>query len=40
VVRPVVGGQDATVPAPFGEPPVFYLASSEFAGLFAGLRNL
>jgi alpha-glucosidase len=34
------GGQDATVPAPFGEPPVFYRAGSEFTGLFAGLRNL
>jgi alpha-glucosidase len=35
-----IGGQDATVPAPFGEPPVFYRASSEYTALFAGLRNL
>jgi sulfoquinovosidase len=34
------GGQDATVPAPFGEPPVFYRAASGFAELFAGLRNI
>ncbi|GEO13805.1 alpha-glucosidase [Microvirga aerophila] len=38
--RTFAGGQDATVPAPFGEPPVFYRSASEFAGLFAGLRNL
>ena len=38
--RTFPGGQDATVPAPFGEPPVFYRASSDFAELFAGLRNL
>ncbi|UVF18092.1 alpha-glucosidase [Microvirga terrae] len=34
------GGQDATVGAPFGEPPVFYRTGSEFAELFAGLRKL
>ena len=34
------GGQDVTVPAPFGEPPVFYRAGTEFAELFAGLRRL
>jgi alpha-glucosidase len=35
-----VGGQDVTVPAPFGEPPVFYRSGSEFKELFAGLRSL
>ncbi|WP_114946061.1 alpha-glucosidase [Microvirga calopogonii] len=35
-----LGGQDVTVPAPIGEPPVFYRATSEFADLFAGLRNV
>ena len=34
------GGRDATVGAPFGEPPVFYRTGSEFAELFAGLRKL
>ncbi|EIM28674.1 alpha-glucosidase [Microvirga lotononidis] len=34
------GGQDVTVPAPFGEPPVFHRTVSEFAELFAGLRTL
>jgi sulfoquinovosidase len=34
------GGQEATVQAPFGQPPVFYRAGSEFAELFAGLRTL
>jgi len=34
------GGRDATVPAPFGQPPVFYRAGSRFAELFAGLRAL
>lgn len=34
------GGQDVTVPAPFGEPPVFYRSGSEFKELFAGLRSL
>jgi alpha-glucosidase len=35
-----VGGQEVTVEAPFGQPPVFYREGSEFADLFAGLRNL
>ena len=30
--RTFAGGQDATVPAPFGEPPVFYRAASGFRG--------
>jgi len=34
------GGQEATVPAPFGQPPVFYRAGSAFTELFSGLRNL
>jgi alpha-glucosidase len=34
------GGRDVTVPAPFGQPPVFYRAGSRFAELFAGLRTL
>jgi len=33
------GGQDVTVPAPLGEPPVFYRAGSTFERLFADLRN-
>ncbi|NBJ10534.1 alpha-glucosidase [Microvirga arsenatis] len=33
------GGQEVTVPAPLGEPPVFYRAGSTFASLFADLRN-
>ncbi len=36
----LAGGQDVTVQAPFGQPPVFYRAGSEFAELFAGLRAL
>ncbi|MGF9759887.1 alpha-glucosidase [Microvirga sp. 0TCS3.31] len=35
-----VGGRDVTVPAPFGQPPVFYRAGTRFADLFAGLRTL
>jgi alpha-glucosidase len=31
------GGQDATVAAPFGQPPVFYRAGSSDAALFAGI---
>jgi len=34
------GGRDVTVPAPFGQPPVFYRAGSRFSDLFAGLRAL
>ncbi len=34
------GGRDVTVPAPFGQPPVFYRAGSQFEELFAGLRKL
>jgi alpha-glucosidase len=34
------GGQDVTVQAPIGQPPVFYRARSKFAELFAGLRTL
>ncbi len=34
------GGRDATVPAPFGRPPVFYRVGSRFAELFAGLRAI
>jgi alpha-glucosidase len=34
------GGQDVTVQAPIGQPPVFYRAGSEFAELFASLRTL
>ena len=34
------GGQDVTVAAPFGEPPVFHRAGTDFAELFAGLRRL
>jgi alpha-glucosidase len=37
--RPYAGGQDVTVPAPFGQPPVFHRAGSRFTDLFAGLRN-
>ena len=32
------GGADYTVPAPLGQPPVFYRADGEFAPLFAGLE--
>ncbi|MEE1613325.1 alpha-glucosidase [Microvirga sp. CF3016] len=35
-----VGGQNVTVPAPFGEPPAFYRSGSEFKELFASLRSL
>jgi alpha-glucosidase len=35
-----IGGQDATVPAPCGRPPVFYRAGSGYAELFAALRNI
>ncbi|WP_262299584.1 alpha-glucosidase [Microvirga sesbaniae] len=35
-----MGGQEANVAAPFGEPPVFSRAGSAFSGLFAGLRDL
>ena len=38
--RTFPGGQDITVAAPFGEPPVFHRAASPFAALFAALRNL
>jgi alpha-glucosidase len=34
------GGRDVAVPAPFGQPPVFYRVGSRFAELFAGLRTL
>jgi sulfoquinovosidase len=34
------GGSDVTLPAPFGQPPVFYRADSRFAKLFAGLKAL
>src|SRR5215207_471887 len=34
------GGKDVTVPAPFGQPPVFYRAGSRFTELFAGLKDL
>lgn len=34
------GGQEATVAAPFGQPPVFARVGSAFAGLFAALRTL
>jgi Glycosyl hydrolases family 31 len=38
--RTFTGGQEASVDAPFGQPPVFYRAGSEFSELFASLRNL
>jgi alpha-glucosidase len=38
--RTFTGGQEATVAAPFGQPPVFHRAGTRFAELFAGLRNL
>ncbi len=38
--RAFAGGRDATVAAPFGEPPAFFRAGSAFADLFAGLRAL
>ncbi|MCB8838798.1 alpha-glucosidase [Aurantimonas sp. VKM B-3413] len=34
------GGTDASVEAPFGEPPVFYREGSEFSEVFAGLRGM
>jgi alpha-glucosidase len=34
------GGQDVTVEAPIGQPPVFYRAGAEFAELFAGIRSI
>ena len=34
------GGAEAEVPAPFGQPPVFYLADSPDAALFASLREV
>jgi len=34
------GGREVTVPAPFGQPPVFHRDASTFADLFAGLRHL
>jgi alpha-glucosidase len=34
------GGQDVTVAAPFGQPPVFYRAGSSDAALFAGIAAL
>jgi alpha-glucosidase len=34
------GGQDVAVPAPFGEPPVFYRRDSVFADLFDRLRTV
>ncbi|MGS9668721.1 hypothetical protein ACQWKP_24590, partial [Salmonella enterica subsp. enterica serovar Infantis] len=33
-------GGDITVDAPIGNPPVFYRAQSEWASLFASLRNI
>lgn len=38
--RTFAGGREATVAAPFGQPPVFHRAGSRFAELFAGLRDL
>ena len=40
VVRDLCGRARGNGPAPFGQPPVFYRAGSEFAELFAGLRHL
>lgn len=37
--RSFEGGQEASVPAPLGEPPVFYREGSAFADLFAALRT-
>ncbi|WBX84519.1 alpha-glucosidase [Sphingosinicella microcystinivorans] len=34
------GGQDVTVPAPFGEPPVFYRADSAHADLFERIASV
>ncbi|WP_373370651.1 hypothetical protein, partial [Proteus mirabilis] len=33
-------GGEITVDAPIGKPPVFYRAKSEWASLFATLRNI
>ena len=33
-------GGDASVPAPLGQPPVFYRRTSSFGALFASLRTL
>jgi sulfoquinovosidase len=38
--RSFTGGREATVSAPYGQPPVFYRSDSTFAELFAGLRTL
>jgi sulfoquinovosidase len=38
--RTFTGGQEATVAAPFGQPPVFSRAGTRFAELFARLRDL
>ena len=38
--RTIAGGQDAEVPAPFGEPPVFWRTGSAFGELFAGLARI
>ena len=38
--RRFAGGEEATVSAPFGEPPVFYRVGSGFTELFNGLRKL
>jgi alpha-glucosidase len=34
------GGQRVTLPAPIGQPPVFYRANSQWASLFAELKDL
>lgn len=34
------GGQEVTVSAPLGKPPVFYRAGSSNAALFAGIPSL
>ncbi len=34
------GGQRVTLPAPIGQPPVFYRAKSPWASLFAELKDL
>lgn len=38
--RSYTGGQNVTVAAPFGQPPVFHRAGSRFEELFNGLRTL
>lgn len=35
----LTGGQTVTVPAPIGQPPVFYRASSKWSPLFAEIRE-